>query len=45
MDSLSLDKSIMVMRNVDVGVCFLSLDSSDELVIIDSYMYRSIQRL
>ena len=26
MDSLSLDKSIMVVRNVDVGVCFLSLD-------------------
>jgi len=45
MDSLSLDKSIMVVQNVDVGVCFLSLDGSDELVIIDSYMYRSIQRL
>ena len=45
MDSLSLDKSIMVVRNIDVGVCFLSLDGSDELVIIDSYMYRSIQRL
>ena len=26
MDSLSLDKSIMVVQNVDVGVCFLSLD-------------------
>ena len=26
MDSLSLDKSIMVGWNVDVGVCFLSLD-------------------
>ena len=45
MDSLSLDKSIMVVRNIDVGVCFLSLDGSDELVTMDSYMYRSIQRL
>ena len=42
MDSLSLDKSIMVVRNIDVGVCFLSLDGSDQWACNNGQLYVSI---